>query len=67
MNENYRELKRRIRKLDEIRVTRGMQNIQFVRALDLLRRAAKRGDSDRNPSPELTSLLDKAEALGSNV
>ncbi len=67
MNENYQELKRRIRKLDELRIARGMQDLPFVRALDAVRRAAKHGDSGRDPSPELRLLLEKAEALGRMV
>ena len=67
LNENYRELKRRIRNLDELRIARGMQNLALVRALDTVRRAAKRGDSGRDPSPELRVLLEKAEALGKMV
>ena len=67
MNENYRELKRRLRKLDELLVTRGMENAAFARAVDALRRAAKRGDPRRDPPPELRALLEKAEGLGKLV
>jgi hypothetical protein len=67
LNENYKELKRRIHKLDELRFVRGMQDLQFVRALDTLRRAAKHGDNGRDPSPGLRVLLEKAEALGKTV
>ena len=63
MNENFKELKRRIRSLDEIRVARGMHDLAFVRALDAVRRAAKHGDTGRDPSPQLRVLLEKAEAL----
>jgi hypothetical protein len=64
VNENYREIKRRIHKLDDLLTARGMGNIAFVRALDTVRRASKREDSRRDPSPELRLLLEKAEELG---
>ena len=64
MNENYRELKARIRKLDELLVARGMGNAHFARALSAVRRAAKHGNRSRDPSPELQVLLKKAEDLG---
>jgi hypothetical protein len=64
VNENYRELKARIRKLDELLVARGMVNVQFAQALSRVRRAAKCGDRTRDPSPELRVLLEKAESLG---
>jgi hypothetical protein len=63
VNENYRELKGRIRKLDELLVARGTGNTQFAQALSAVRRAAKHGNRSRDPSPELRALLDKAEIL----
>jgi len=62
VNENYRELKGRIRKLDELLVARGMGDGRFAQALSAVRRAAKHGDRTRDPSPELRVLLEKAEA-----
>jgi hypothetical protein len=67
LNENFRELKRRIHKLDDLRIERGSQDLRFVQALDAVRRAAKHGDNGRDPSPELRILLEKAEALGKMV
>jgi hypothetical protein len=64
VNENYKELKRRIRNLDGLLTKRGMENIGFVRALDTVRRAAKHGNDSREPSPELRVLIEKAEDLG---
>lgn len=64
MNENFRELKGRIRKLDELLAARGMGNLPFAQALSAVRRAAKHGDRTRDPSPALRSLLEKAELLG---
>jgi hypothetical protein len=64
MNDNFRELKDRIRKLDDLLVARGTGNVQFAQALSAVRRAVKRGDRTRDPSPALRGLLDKAETLG---
>lgn len=64
MNDNYREFKGRIRKLDELLAARGTSNVDFAQALSRVRRAAKQGDRTRDPSPELRALLDKAETLG---
>lgn len=67
MNDNYREFKGRIRKLDELRLARGMNHLDFAQALSKLRRAAKQGDRTRDPSPELRALLEKAENLGRTI
>lgn len=64
MNDNYREFKGRIRKLDELLAARGLGNLDFAQALSKLRRAEKHGDRTRDPSPELRVLLEKAENLG---
>jgi hypothetical protein len=63
MNDNFKELKGRIRNLDELLTTRGTGNVPFAQALSAVRRAAKRGDRTRDPSPELRTLLEKAESL----
>ncbi len=67
MNDNFGELKDRVRKLDELLAARGTGNLEFAQALSALRRAVKRGDRTRDPSPELRALLDKAELLGRTV
>jgi len=64
VNENYRELKERIRKLYELLSARGTGNLQFAQAVSKVRRAAKHGDRTRDPSPELRVLLERAEDLG---
>jgi hypothetical protein len=64
VNDNFRELKGRIRKLDELLVARGTGNVVFAQALSAVRRAAKHGDRTRDPSPQLRLLLEKAENLG---
>ena len=65
MNDNFREFKVRMRKLDELLVSRGLgSNIEFAQAVSRVRRAAKHGDRSRDPTPELRGLLEKAENIG---
>ncbi len=64
MNDNYKELKGRIRQLDDLLAASGTGNVQFAQALSAVRRAVKRGDRTRDPPPALRALLDKAETLG---
>lgn len=64
MNDNFRELKGRLRKLDELLAIRGSSDLAFAQAVSAVRRAAKHGDRTRDPSPELRGLLEKAESLG---
>ncbi|HEX9244119.1 MAG TPA: hypothetical protein VF875_16870 [Anaeromyxobacter sp.] len=64
MNDNFKELKGRIRRLDELLAARGTGDLAFAQAVSAVRRAEKHGDRSRDPSPELRALLDKAESLG---
>ena len=64
MNDNFRDLKERIRKLDALLADGGSQDLSFAQAVSALRRAAKHGDRTRDPSPALRALLEKAEILG---
>ena len=64
MNENFRDLKARIRRLDALLVSRGADNLPFAQAVSRVRRAVKRGDRTRDPSPQLWTLLETAEGLG---
>ena len=64
MNDNFKELKGRIRKLDELLAWRGTRDLAFAQAVSAVRRAVKHGDRTRDPSPELRALLEKAESLG---
>ncbi len=67
MNEEFREFKARIRKLDEILADRGLGNLAFAQALSRVHRAERRGDRSREPSAELRSLLDQAEGLAGKL
>ena len=65
MNDTFRELKDRIRKLDALLALRGVSsNLTFAQALSQLHRLEKRGDRSREPSPEVRALLEKVEGLG---
>jgi len=64
MNDNFRELKARLRRLDELLASRGTVDVEFAQAVSAVRRAAKHGDRTRDPSPDLRALLERAESLG---
>jgi len=64
MNENFRELKARLRRLDEVLAARGSVDPEFAQAVSAVRRATKRGDRTCDPSPALRALLERAENLG---
>ncbi|WP_234945199.1 hypothetical protein [Anaeromyxobacter sp. Fw109-5] len=63
VNENFKELKGRIRKLEELLVSRGHADVEFAQAVSRLRRAIRHGDRSREPTPELRGLLEAAENL----
>jgi len=65
MNEAFKELKERMRRLDALLERHGAAgDVGFAQALSRLHRAARRGDRTREPSAELVTLLARAEALG---
>ena len=65
MNDAFRDLKERMRRLDAILQRRGAtEDVGFAQAVSSLRRAARRGDRSRDPTPELVNLLERAEAFG---
>ncbi|HSB21284.1 MAG TPA: hypothetical protein VLD85_14850 [Anaeromyxobacteraceae bacterium] len=67
MNETFRELKARIRTLEEVLVRRGVGDVEFAQAVSRLRRAVRHGDRSREPGVELRGLLERAEALARAV
>ncbi len=68
MNDNFKELKVRIRQLQELLEARGMGgNLALAQALSALKRAEKHGDRSRDPTPELRGLLLKAEGLAREI
>lgn len=62
MNDTFRDLKARIRRLDE-QLTASGGNVDLAQALSQARRVLKHGDRSREPSPELEALVQRAEAL----
>ena len=64
MNDNFRELKQRIRQLDALLAAHATADLAFAQAVSAVHRAAKHGDRTRDPSRSLRALLEKAESLG---
>ena len=65
MNDQFKDLKDRMRRLDAILERRGAsEDGSFAQALSSLHRAARRGDRTRAPDAELVSLLERAEGYG---
>jgi hypothetical protein len=67
VNDTYKELKERMRKLDEFLTLRGQGNTELAQAVSQLHRAARKGDRSREPSPELRGLLEKAEGIARRI
>ena len=63
MNDSFRDLKARVRRLDELLSAGAMANVQFAQALSQVHRALRRGDRSREPTAELEALVQRAEAL----
>jgi hypothetical protein len=61
MNDTFRELKARVRRIDEALATGG--TVELAQALSQARRALRRGDRSREPTTELQTLVQRAEAL----
>jgi hypothetical protein len=67
VNETFRELKERIRRLEEVLTRRGLGNVEFAQAVSRVRRAVRHGDRSREPSLELRDMLERAEALARGI
>ena len=67
MNDSFRDLKARVRRLDELLSAGAMANVQFAQALSQVHRALRRGDRSREPTAELEALVQRAEALARNA
>lgn len=63
MNDIFRDLKARIRRLDETLSAGAGGNVELAQALSQARRLLKRGDRSREPSAALEALVQRAEAL----
>jgi len=67
MNENFGELKARVRKLNELlsaEPDRILGNLEFARAVSQAQRLVRDGDRTREPSQVLRTAVEKAELLG---
>lgn len=67
MNENFKELKVRIRTLTDLLATGLRGSAEFAQAVSAVQRAEKRGDRSRDPSPQLRALLEQAEAIARSL
>lgn len=67
MNDNFGELKARMRRLNELLASengRILENLDFARALSQAHRILRDGDRTREPSPAARAAVEKAENLG---
>ena len=65
MNDTFRELKERVRKLDGVlRHGGGLKSLEFAQAMNRVRQLVRKGDRSREPSAELLASLERAETLG---
>jgi hypothetical protein len=64
VNDTFREVKDRLRKLDVVLTQGGNSNVEFAQAVSRVRRLVKKGDRSRAPSLEICSVLDRAESIG---
>jgi hypothetical protein len=70
MNDNFGELKARVRKLNELLTGDGgriLGNLEFARAVSQAHRLVRDGDRTREPSPVLRAAVEKAESLGRGI
>jgi hypothetical protein len=70
MNENFGDMKTRVRKLDEMLLAdngliRG--HLDFAAAVSGARRLLRDGDRSREPSAVLRAAVEKAELLGRGI
>jgi hypothetical protein len=63
MNDTFRDLKARVRRLDEVLSAGVGTSVELAQALSQARRVMRRGDRSRAPSPQLEALVQRAEAL----
>jgi predicted HAD superfamily Cof-like phosphohydrolase len=63
MNDEFRDLKVRVRRLYEVLSAGVGANVEFAQALSQAHRALRRGDRSREPTAQLQALVQRAEAL----
>lgn len=67
MNDNFGELKARVRKLSELLSSDGgrmLENLEFARAVSQAQRLVRDGDRTREPPAPMRAAVEKAEQLG---
>ena len=70
MNDNFGELKARLRKLGGLLTKEPGQilaNLDFARAISQAQRLIRSGDRTREPSPAIRAAVEKAEFLGRGI
>jgi hypothetical protein len=70
MNENFGDLKARVRKLNELLTGengRILGNLDFARAVSQAQRLLRDGDRSREPAKPIREAVEKAELLGRGV
>ncbi len=70
MNDNFGELKARVRRLNELLTGDGgriLANLDFARAVSHAHRLVRDGDRTREPSAVLRAAVEKAEILGRGI
>jgi hypothetical protein len=70
MNEDFGEMKARLRRLETLlraETGRILANLELARAVSQAQRLARDGDRSRQPSPALRAAVERAEALGQGV
>ena len=67
MNDNFRDLKARIRAVDGLLTLRGLGNVEFAQAVSRVHRLVRRSDRSREPGAELRLLLERAESLARSL
>ena len=70
MNENFGELKARVRKLNKLLTSengRILGNLEFARAVSQAERLLRDGDRTREPAKPIRAAVEKAELLGRSL
>ncbi len=67
MNDGFRDLKARVRRLDELVASGPGASVDLAQAVSRVRRALRHGDRSREPTAELEDLVRRAEALVSRT
>ncbi|HZY03760.1 MAG TPA: hypothetical protein VFF02_09670 [Anaeromyxobacteraceae bacterium] len=63
MNQDFRDFKERLRRMEAMLMQGGLWDTDFAQALSKVGRATNRGNRTREPTPELRSMLEHAEGL----